>query len=851
MVYFIIKDADDPGFEERYLEVIGVSINGKLLGTADFISTPENFNAANAMGYQIKLMWLPSMKNPILTVPSEVDNPGDYTRVDDVYNLLLKYYKAGAGTIAKEVMDQLKQYVAAHYPNDYKEKMTASYVQILWENQESVGTTINVSATDVMSGDFFIVTNNKIQQHNSSMASSFKSLKPSENVTLFQTACTDPLFLEIPSRNALLSFEGTTLNQFIPKASEVCMPYSDANAYSYQYKEKGVPKHLIPMIEGNPENNKLDIQENEKKYYDALVEWIEYNIKQEFNLQDSDLTDGNAVIDDISQEYLAELADHIYAWHWSHNKAMPVSFSPEDEDEKNENSRNDSVSSRYEFIYDENTANGCIENAVVSLNAFLEDVSAKLGYKIYAEAIIKLARWGSRKPTALVFEGYPVIFDLATNSCKHNLGSISDYQVKLKDGRQYELVSTIVLDNDVADAGLGVKKITIPVGFTAVSTYVKDDAALKVPTYFSLFEAIPALKDRSLEVDGIQWDGEQFEIKNVNSIGITTLVSDYEDNSDQFLKNPFSRENDLKDLCIEFSASGGDSFLNLMNIINAALKNTDLTQNFEKYQMGSVGELRDMIVNGIAYSTNAVLVTNIAKITLPVLTAVENRAAGKTLTECFNVFNEELAGWKGIRSFFSVKKDAKEAEENVPSDSATGKMSAFGAEEQKQTIHPADRHAYANSDGNAMGKTVQGNHTDTEQAMQRQPSERADSVLLQAVPAGTYKSITNVTSDEIIGGYVTEPVHDKEGKAFNRFLIFDKETWDSLDSSSKANASVSVLQILPYFCDDLMKIARGDTDKIKLVFNSPKSIHHFTKYMQAGLKPTVEEILKNRDTVNH
>ena len=67
-------------------------------------------------------------------------------------------------------------------------------------------------------------------------------------------------------------------------------------------------------------------------------------------------------------------------------------------------------------------------NAIMLLTSFVEKAKAVVGYQVYAEAVIKLLRWGSRKCSGLLITGYNQIFQLGTNTIRPYIGAISDYE---------------------------------------------------------------------------------------------------------------------------------------------------------------------------------------------------------------------------------------------------------------------------------------------------------------------------------------------------------------------------------------------------------------------------------------
>ena len=71
-----------------------------------------------------------------------------------------------------------------------------------------------------------------------------------------------------------------------------------------------------------------------------------------------------------------------------------------------------------------NGGNALIDQALEQCKKTQDMYNTCLGY---VDAIIQLARWGERKPTLLIVDGYALTFSLADNTTKAYVGSASDY----------------------------------------------------------------------------------------------------------------------------------------------------------------------------------------------------------------------------------------------------------------------------------------------------------------------------------------------------------------------------------------------------------------------------------------
>ena len=173
-------------------------------------------------------------------------------------------------------------------------------------------------------------------------------------------------------------------------------------------------KAILHDIEGDRSHNRMEPYENEEEYFNALDKWVQFNMREQYGT-----TNGN-VIDTVSQLYLQELIARLYMLHWRHCPDVP--------DEIDDSIGDDSAEAfgRYIFKDKENRT-----NAVIILNDYLKEAAAELGYKVYLYAVIQIARWGARKPTAIVFDDYADEFDLGLGMVNKKLGDISKYVVCL------------------------------------------------------------------------------------------------------------------------------------------------------------------------------------------------------------------------------------------------------------------------------------------------------------------------------------------------------------------------------------------------------------------------------------
>ena len=119
-------------------------------------------------------------------------------------------------------------------------------------------------------------------------------VKQGKNRTHKMRKSTDYVFIELPSYERI---ESETLYDF-PLRDNVLPKLSDSMFATRMYKT--VASELdMPFIEGDASNNRLEIQDNEKDFYNALNEYIDYCIEQEFNKKPTELNNEEFMESDV------------------------------------------------------------------------------------------------------------------------------------------------------------------------------------------------------------------------------------------------------------------------------------------------------------------------------------------------------------------------------------------------------------------------------------------------------------------------------------------------------------------------------------------------------------------------
>ncbi len=753
MLYFYMRNVKN-GDTEETVPVLLCTEKAEIV--TDFLFNSALFQKVRAVMPEASFAWSVDSEVPMIILRGSALDQSQVQNVSNVFNfsqnILAKY-----GSLNADIQEKMVLKVKTKYEESLAKLLVAASSAILGLSAEAFQLPFNIGV-DLIDQNLRTITMQKIAAYNASFKKVFKSISDLDNITLTQNKEDDPLFVEIPDRTVLLE-DNLKWSTIIPKRAQVYTAYSEKAAYTKYYRDK-VSKHLIPLIEGRKENNGLPIQENEQKYYNALCEWVTFNISEEFG-DDSD------VIDNVSREYLTELCNHAYAWGWAHNDNVPVDFVDDSDDDENDSetatTKVDGAQSRFVFERDINDDRP-LRNALIDLKHFVENASVEVGWKAYVEAVVKLLRWGQRKPTMLKIDGYSKVFELATNTERQDLGSIEDYQTKPVNGRMYSLVGWITPSLNAMDPNLKEKNFrAVPIGIALKNVLVnKENGTLEVPTYYSLFDAVPLIKSGELTIDGIESDLTMTVTPKIYSVDV--LLNDYKNHQDEFIRNPLWRSKELKELCLEFSSGRSGDEQNLLVIFDEVMKNSNFTQEAKQFAVSSIEELKRKVASFEIYSGSAALITNVGSLMLPVMESV--LASEK---EILPAWDEALTKWEGVRGF--LRKDA--------------------------SMMPMD--AFGNNDTSFLIKSL---------APEKQVAQIVDA------------------SGSLLGGYAVERVN-QGGKEVRRYILVNKEEYEQLANERKAPNKVVVQKLVGCYRNDLERIKQGKRETCQMYFNSQDTHDYF------------------------
>ena len=166
------------------------------------------------------------------------------------------------------------------------------------------------------------------------------------------------------------------------------------------------------VLFGKEENNDLPLQENEERFYSELIKYIDDNMEQYCELKGLDLQYmiDNCIYKKTPLEVVfKEIVRALVNFNWGHSKFVPVGEFQQINDAVQSDSGDDeggeTSTDGVDFI---STIEDKVSDVTVSYYRSITEFMSRNKVSMYAwaEVIIKLNRWGSRKPNKLTI-GFP------------------------------------------------------------------------------------------------------------------------------------------------------------------------------------------------------------------------------------------------------------------------------------------------------------------------------------------------------------------------------------------------------------------------------------------------------------
>lgn len=504
-------------------------VTGNLTSVNDLLFDQSKLSNLVYSGFKFNYLKTNDLVNPLFVVGEELPASVNALRIDSIYALINSALN-GAAQLPAEMAERVTSVITKQTGSEKTAKLIViccyAFNRLLRQDLNVIG---NFSAINIAPG-FERQTQDWLNEINrkNTMASI------PDNETKFQPTCTSELFIKLPAYDAMFNYlskeEDDTeqqvlrdLHGFMPTRAEVSDPYG-SNAAQYEDPDRvesmmndssQVYQNILKEIIGSDGNNTAEIHENEKRYYDSLCEWMG------IIATDSDGQDTGDLCA-ISLEYLHTLVETLYIWYWQHNKRVPcnviVSHTSSDSDGLVYDE------SKYEFKTEDH--NGV---ATEDLIQFLDRVSADLGREVYAKAIVQLARWGNRKPTKIVFDGYDKCFNLNIGIPESAMPTLSSYTPIKTNGCDYGFSGFVIDTSTISDPHIGFKQWPMPVGIAVTQTFQsKDDGEqIVVESYYSMIDAIKEIVQGNITIDGVSYSsgaGWTFTATKCNEVTINQVI---------------------------------------------------------------------------------------------------------------------------------------------------------------------------------------------------------------------------------------------------------------------------------------------------------------------------------------
>jgi hypothetical protein len=252
--------------------------------------------------------------------------------------------------------------------------------------------------------------------------------------------------------------------------------------------------------------------DNEIDYYNALVNFIKFDLEKACGENWKDVFDNGGLTDHM-REYFENLIESVLLVNWSCSGMFRI-YTPDLDDPESDDfddmdgGRSDTI--EYEY-HRETNAQGF--NGVEFVIGWVKSVAkgnpsngvSPLGSAVFAEAVIKLARWGERKPRCLKLEGKDMLFSLLEFKEVVPATDFSKLYPVLSNGRELLLAGIVegsskISDKEFCDSEGVTGSIVCPVGFVTLKSFEGDFGQI---IYVSMLDVVSEYVSGNKFIDGI------------------------------------------------------------------------------------------------------------------------------------------------------------------------------------------------------------------------------------------------------------------------------------------------------------------------------------------------------------
>lgn len=443
------------------------------------------------------------------------------------------------------------------------------------------------------------------------------------NLTLTMDNCESELFIEIPAPyydpNAKDLDEYTQDFANVSEVFKALSPYGDnTDACSPNTFMRAANELGLENIIGYSDNNHLPIQQNERRFYEALKRYIhkslELYLSKENMLTESELESRikNNVLPAHIKLVLESFVKAFVNVNWRHSTLVPANeFKPEaeasdDDDDGDKMSESAELNSEYDLGgVDISRVN--LDNLSHKLNHYLVSIEnlmkSNLTAYAWAELIVKLARWGTRKPTHIIFTeeesgtNCNAMLNVNEFSLEEDLTYLTQLETVKYGDADYLPLSVIATDTkDFCDQSSFCDKLGIEyddaISYSILGLRCRQDFITAKGTkgrnvYFDLFSIIDLYRNGKGSIYGIEYDGEKFSVDDAvesrigNYMTLSSILS-LLSKPDSFMEKVFVNEYVVKELSDSKEFTVKDIlYYNLYNVFNRLIYSTDIIEEYK------------------------------------------------------------------------------------------------------------------------------------------------------------------------------------------------------------------------------------------------------------------------------
>jgi hypothetical protein len=818
------------GLKEPLKAVVAVQ-SGGIVSAMTILSNDRTLRLLSDLGFRMKVT-VPEVANPELVTEVAYLVPQEDSPSLDVTSILSVFKTAGFSMKADKA-EGLSKLLAAKYKLELSVEelleLQQAYKEFLEYSKGTFVIPIKVSSLFFTDAGRTLTS---IKRYNDRQGPQFEYLTKELNVTNKMQKEEDIFFIEIPSLEKIRSND-ISLNALLPDIKEVFKPFSHpiyGSTYALRYMESNgvqrqsildqfkkrygkyeepIPKMTFEHVMGDTDNNELPIQPNELAYYNALIEFIKYDIAQLGREEPvEELFNKNVCSKDL-QEYLQQTVMRIAAYNFMPTRNFPIYSNNETEEEYESRLEKDSVdfsSLEDKHIYDQDSINNIVSGPVF-LEYFLTSAANKVGLRAYVEAIIKLSRWGDRKPTALVIEGEDTYLDMISMSTRSLLGAKEEMVPIDVDGFSLDFGGALAFENKIKDkellTAMGLKSpwIDIPIGLEGVRVYsggIKQKYYITLPELVMLYTSSPDTK----VMRGIELKNGSFVVdSSVVPDDLESMMVNYtdyypklQDSSDSFSVGHTSRE--LKALCMEYQCV---PFSGLEVMATSLMSEDAMSTRLQEMSFSSKEEFVRLIQERHLVPS-MVLRINVAGVLVGAML--------KTLRIC----NE-----KGIASLTGILNTCLEV---LKESGITSESSFLESQRESQPVAPK-----VESTIPVVSEIKESSSfNETKELTLEEEIMQLEKLLFKPMPEGVDVSLILDSKGTVVAGF-----HQRQENGVQKTYICGPSYLATLPQERLSKSTNTFSGIEYFIYDALFKTFSGHPEKVHVAFSDVQTLQDFKK----------------------